>query len=209
MSFPLSYPKHPPLITFSTDIFHPLLTPLTTFTYTSTTTETDTISASDQERLPPGGFSLRHGFPYWFSKESPEPNVQVSVFEILDYLRYSFNEEKCLDSIPVATAANPGAYHAWQSYKTRKAQKRISVSSTPTGAKKTSVSTDSPLTNRTRRPGEWNWEGVWEERVKRGIHSSLSEQALYGNPADELIRFSNLDNESVEEIIKALESVGE
>lgn len=27
------------------------------------------MSATDDERLPPGGFSLRHGFPHWFGRE--------------------------------------------------------------------------------------------------------------------------------------------
>ncbi|GAB1217839.1 hypothetical protein ATERTT37_007082 [Aspergillus terreus] len=27
-----------------------------------------TVSATDEERLPPGGFSLRHGFPHWFGR---------------------------------------------------------------------------------------------------------------------------------------------
>jgi hypothetical protein len=41
----------------------------------------------------------------------------------------------------------------------------------------------------TRRPEEWNWEGVWEERVKRGIAASLSEGVLFGNggTADEVV----------------------
>jgi hypothetical protein len=41
----------------------------------------------------------------------------------------------------------------------------------------------------TKQPGEWNWEGVWEERVKRGIATSLSESVLYGNAggADDVV----------------------
>lgn len=27
------------------------------------------MSATDEERLPPGGFSLRHGFPHWFGRD--------------------------------------------------------------------------------------------------------------------------------------------
>lgn len=66
--FPPSYPDLPPLVTFSTDIFHPLLVPLTTYTFTTGSSDTDTVSATDEERLPPGGFSLRHGFPQWFGR---------------------------------------------------------------------------------------------------------------------------------------------
>src|SRR5699024_3148272 len=59
----------PPLVTFTTDIFHPLLVPLTTYTFTTGSDDaTDTVSATDEERLPPGGFSLRHGFPHWFGR---------------------------------------------------------------------------------------------------------------------------------------------
>jgi hypothetical protein len=66
--FPPSYPDLPPLVKFNTDIFHPLLVPLTTYTFTTGSSDTDTVSATDEERLPPGGFSLRHGFPHWFGR---------------------------------------------------------------------------------------------------------------------------------------------
>jgi hypothetical protein len=66
--FPSIYPDLPPLVTFSTDIFHPLLVPLTTYTFTTGSADTDPVSATDDERLPPGGFSLRHGFPHWFGR---------------------------------------------------------------------------------------------------------------------------------------------
>ncbi|EFW20790.1 hypothetical protein D8B26_002895 [Coccidioides posadasii str. Silveira] len=66
--FPPTYPDLPPLVTFNTDIFHPLVVPLTTYTFTTGSSDTDTVSATDDERLPPGGFSLRHGFPHWFGR---------------------------------------------------------------------------------------------------------------------------------------------
>lgn len=66
--FPESYPQLPPLITFASDIFHPLVTPLTTYMYTTDIQDNGTVSATDDERLPPGGFSLRHGFPDWFGR---------------------------------------------------------------------------------------------------------------------------------------------
>jgi hypothetical protein len=64
--FPTSYPDVPPVVIFTTDIFHPLLVPLTTYTFTTGSSSEDPVSARDEERLPPGGFSLRHGFPRWF-----------------------------------------------------------------------------------------------------------------------------------------------
>ena len=66
--FPASYPDLPPLVTFSTDVFHPLIVPLTTYTFSTNASTEDPVSASDEERLPPGGFSLRHGFPHWFGR---------------------------------------------------------------------------------------------------------------------------------------------
>ena len=46
------------------------MTPLTTYTYTTASSSLETVSATDEERLPPGGFSLRHGFPQWFGRAS-------------------------------------------------------------------------------------------------------------------------------------------
>ncbi|KAK2732513.1 hypothetical protein FQN57_002605 [Myotisia sp. PD_48] len=68
IQFPALYPDFPPLVTFSSDLFHPLLVPFTTYTFTTGSSDTDTVSATDVERLPPGGFSLQHGFPHWFGR---------------------------------------------------------------------------------------------------------------------------------------------
>ncbi|KAI9893957.1 MAG: hypothetical protein M1814_005510 [Vezdaea aestivalis] len=66
ISFPGTYPDVPPTVTFSTDIFHPLLTPLTTYVNASYGSGGVSSSTADEERLPPGGFGLRHGFPKWY-----------------------------------------------------------------------------------------------------------------------------------------------
>lgn len=42
--------------------------PLTTYTFSTNASSEDPVSASDEERLPAGGFSLRHGFPHWFGR---------------------------------------------------------------------------------------------------------------------------------------------
>jgi hypothetical protein len=212
ISFPSSYPALPPLVTFSTDVFHPLLTPLTTYTHTTASSDTDTVSATDDERLPPGGFSLRHGFPHWFGRarrsivgsrdlsgsavDSPAQSVTpvrsaienatsggsgssppatgVSIVTILEYIRSTFSKEAVLDSVALEAAANPGAYHAWRAYRgpALSAQQPISPSSSNSGG--------SLALGKNRRPGEWNWDGVWEERVRRAVNASLSESVLYG-----------------------------
>lgn len=217
----LSVLDRPPVIAFSTDIFHPLVTPLTTYTYTNSDTGADTISASDEERLPPGGFSLRHGFPVWFNarKQDIAPDEQqdnaqhdliaanlqqtanpgqirsiamhasdppplvycraVDIARVLFYMRSAFDSETLLDKVPLEAAGNQGAWHAWQAHRAkvlratspaRKAGHFDAVSSVQPGG--------------ARRPGQWNWEGVWEERVRKAIHASVSQNALYGNPQD-------------------------
>lgn len=42
--------------------------PLTTYTFSTGSASDNPVSATDEERLPPGGFSLRHGFPHWFGR---------------------------------------------------------------------------------------------------------------------------------------------
>jgi hypothetical protein len=216
ISFPPNYPTLPPLVTFSTDVFHPLLTPLTTYTYTTGSLDTDTVSATDDERLPPGGFSLRHGFPQWFGRarrsetssrdvsgsslsgplgnvtpilstlDSASPAVKdVSIVTILDYIRSTFSEESVLDSLPLEAAANPGAYHAWRTYRAPilQAQEQPMLNSelsAPVQAEEVTAF------GRNRRPGEWNWEGVWEDRVRKAVKASLSEPVLFA--AEDIVR---------------------
>ncbi|EOD50691.1 ubiquitin-conjugating enzyme [Neofusicoccum parvum] len=208
-----AYPSVPPLVTLSTDIFHPLVTPLTTYTYTTGSASGETVSATDDERLPPGGFSLRHGFPQWFSRTrrstpaarnasgiATQPDASGDtgpvgegdahpppVAKILKYIQASFTDESILDSVTVESAANPGAYHAWRSYRETQF----------TGEMQPMTKTSTAPTTRSRRPGEWNWEGVWEERVKKGIHGSTSDGVLYGAgvEGDDVVRFAQVDKD--------------
>ncbi|KAI9728877.1 MAG: hypothetical protein M1834_007135 [Cirrosporium novae-zelandiae] len=250
IAFPPNYPDAAPLVTFNTDMFHPLLVSLTTYTYSAGTADSDTVSATDEERLPPGGFGLRHGFPHWFAKRTsstttsaktsrnvsgssfsvgpPEdgtstagesrkdsdssaratppgsnpssprglpsvksisermPRKDISIVEILQYIRSSFDDIAVLDSIPFEAAGNPNAWHAWRTYRGH-----VSPKQRGSGA---------------RRPGEWNWEGVWEMRAKAGIEASVSDAVLYGNAAqgDNMIRFKNMDQELIDQARQSL-----
>lgn len=245
ISFPDSYPKLPPLVTFSTDMFHPLITPLSTYMYSTDVQDNGTVSATDEERLPPGGFSLRHGFPSWFGRRGrkaaenkpsggdqaarqtphrPPPPTEpssggtsssrnsamsqspgffdthrkeISIFAVLHYIRSTFDDEDVLDTIPLEAAGNPGAWHAWRTHRVEKG-KEFSTSSTSDDAE--TVVTPSPSQGSERQPGEWNWEGVWEERVKKGISTSLSEPVLFGGAgtADDVIRFLNIGEDDLE-----------
>ncbi|KAA6410531.1 MAG: hypothetical protein FRX48_05953 [Lasallia pustulata] len=255
VAFPLSYPALPPTITFATDIFHPLVTPLTTYTYTTGSTNLDTVSATDEERLPPGCFSLRHGFPHWFDRReksavrlvdssgnysgSPdgrqppdgivehlldEEDSEVfsqgrgspiikrkipssltvaerpSIIEVLRYMKSAFDDEKILNILPLEAAGNPGAWRAWQAHKRTTRQMESPILQ------------DEVHSNRPKQPGEWSWDGVWLERVKRNIDASTSEPVLYAHPAvkkgktrhenggDDLIHFLKLDDATVQAV---------
>ncbi|KAE9966101.1 hypothetical protein EG328_009170 [Venturia inaequalis] len=186
------------------------------------TSDVDTVSATDDERLPPGGFSLRHGFPQWFgrSKDKTEgsgmsvadgatsqPRIAAStpnMYEVLEYLRSAFTDEAFLDSVSLEAAANSGAYHAWRTHREREAGREETRSQAQVfdGRARSPLSSETSTVGRTRRPGEWNWEGVWEERVKRGVQNSLAEPVLFGAAVggDDIIRFSDLEPESLQKI---------
>lgn len=228
------------MVTFSTDIFHPLITPLTTHMYAASV-ESDK-STTERPKLPPGGFSLEHGFPEWFGgPERPEavsghnrrsslaPSIfstkssrrrsfkppsasekdlprymqtdpkTISTYSLLKYIRSTFDKAEVLDAVPLSAAGNPGAWHAWRTHR-RKQEKvddkkmyrlsRLSILSGDTtkelGSERGDVvesdakSITSSLATTVREPGEWNWDGVWEDRVKKGVASTLTESVLYG-----------------------------
>ena len=249
--------------------------------YTTDIQDSGTVSATDEERLPPGGFSLRDGFPGWFGRgarrsadrersrnyglqtpvrggsgvgsgsetggsASPTPGRKttgsntagssavedegkgkISVYEVLRYIRSTFDTDEVLDRVPLEAAGNPGAWHAWRSHRIKsgvllsptspslnasakdKSNWHDGLSDTDSnsgasagateGYQRLAGATSAPAT--ARLPGEWSWEGVWEVRVKKGINGSVSEAMLYGKEAgDDLIRFLNMEKEEVEGI---------
>ena len=254
VAFPPNYPTLPPLISFVSDIFHPLVTPLTTYTYSTGSLSSETVSATDDERLPPGGFSLRHGFPHWFRRaeksaasptvssrnvsgshngygqnendapQYPAPGVpssrlsplpalspstspststpehadagtqRVGIVDVLDYMKSAFDEDITMDVLPLEAAGNPGAWNAWRAY--RKSVKKASdlskldATNDPFTQPSLSDLADKPLLNKAKLPSEWNWDGVWRERVQKGIDASISNSVLFGatGGGEELVR---------------------
>ncbi|KHN98132.1 ubiquitin-conjugating enzyme [Metarhizium album ARSEF 1941] len=257
ISFPDTYPKLAPLILFSTDIFHPLITPLTTYMYTKDAPDKGSGNATKQERLPPGAFSLRHGFPEWFGRGNsgesgrrlasgerrlnsgsdgtgapPEDGVvsplpshasasddcsqtckpNMSTYSILKYIRSTFDTPEVLDMVSLEASGNPGAWHAWRAHRRKHGQlaeqKLGSGHSFDAGSvqnsspKKTDDPAPSPTTATGRQPGQWNWDGVWEDRVQKGVAASLSEPLLYGGLGvpDEMIHFLAMEETDVESV---------
>ncbi|KAL6807635.1 ubiquitin-conjugating enzyme/RWD-like protein [Trichoderma sp. SZMC 28013] len=259
--FPDAYPRAPPLVTFSTDIFHPLITPLTTHMY-PTSAETDG-STAERPRLPPGGFSLEHGFPEWFGgsgrrhgsreRRGPSPSAAsiksaksssdrpplvppkddvprymqtdrttISTYSLLKYIRSAFDKAEVLDTVPLAAAGNPGAWHAWRTHR-RKQRKALAENIKSNRLSRLSILSDlQPKENASeqgdaiafdvrsiasqstmaREPGEWNWDGVWEDRVKKGVASTLTESVLYGASgiSDDMIHFLALEEGTIEAV---------
>ncbi|PKS09032.1 hypothetical protein jhhlp_003645 [Lomentospora prolificans] len=238
ISFPDVYPRLPPLVTFSTDIFHPLITPLSNYTYTTDIQDNGTVSASDSERLPPGGFSLRHGFPDWFGRKNravsgggraqtptrprlgmdsagttpdstPTPAggepaymrtgpPEVATYDVLEYILSTFDDEEVLDSLPLEAAGNPGAWHAWRTHRKTKGKVYDDEPAQAMGEEERLQRSATGI----RQPGDWNWDGVWEDRVKKNVAASLSEPVLYGgvSGADDVIGFLPLEDSVVETI---------
>jgi hypothetical protein len=212
VSFPVNYPESPPVIAFTSDIFHPLVTPLTTYTHSAGALSSDTVSASDEGRLPPGGFNLKYGFPTWFGLARHEGTTTASsrdvgvlcegedyqhqsssealsstrsvpgdplqapssliwtnprkngIAEVLAYVKKAFDDERTLDNLPFESAGNPGAWKAWHAHRPNTVE-------------------HSTQTEGTRQSDEWNWDGVWQERVRKGIEASISGPVLYGSSA--------------------------
>ncbi|KAL8674952.1 MAG: hypothetical protein Q9168_000655 [Polycauliona sp. 1 TL-2023] len=205
LAFPPGYPDLPPLITFTTDIFHPLVTPVTTYTNGARTSDSGAHGAGDEQRLPPGGYALTDAFPRWFvgserstasaiisptdgvaqaepseHGEMPHTNLEVQLFRIsivhvLNYVKSSFDDSDVLDRLPSAGAVNPGAWKAWQAY-------RCGIDSTSSDA--TNVARDKHESHaseaQARHPDNWSWEGVWERRVRKGVDASISDPVLFG-----------------------------
>lgn len=128
------------------------------------------------------------------SRVSPAPTAApyfieqktVPVAALLDYVRSTFDNESTLDSLPLAVAGNPGAWHAWNSH--RKSIKGVQHESRATPSGDITAKKGAP---QARLPGEWNWEGVWAKRVRSGIEASQSDAMLFGNlprGTDETVR---------------------
>ena len=205
--------------------------PLTTYTFSAGAVDAiGTVSATDDQRLPSGAFSLRNGFPRWFrqshlagdiqnssmrvsgnretdqddiatigmnGEQIPRPTQNFSIVRALAYLKTSFEDPGILDNLPLEAAANPGAWHAWRSY--RGLPKSASRAVSPARGEAGIVSVSQ------KQPGDWNWEGVFEKRVENAIEASISDPILFGSArpgaqGSETIRFRKLDEEELDAI---------
>ena len=219
ISFPDDFPLSPPLLTVLTDIFHPLIVPLTTYTFASGAFEdSSVVKTKEEDRLPPGALCFRHAFPSWFtprrnehelehprngsnasasspgssslSPASPDTHQQRkgadkenNLAAVLEYMKAVFENSDLLDNFPLEYVGNPGAWHAWRAY--RGLPKWTSRPTSPVSPGRKDIRT--PM----KHPGDWNWEGVFEARIRNGIEASISEATLFSTTASRPAAVSN------------------
>ena len=145
---------------------------------------------------------LKEGFPEWFAADAgkkDEDNQGASegadaveathdapphIAQVLQYLRLVFSAPVITDAVPLSSAANPSAWHAWRSHRAKVLGENRAQS--PAKSLNGDASSDGSLSPRAaqpggaRRPGEWNWSGVWEDRVRKVIAASRAEGTLFG-----------------------------
>ena len=202
----------PPLITFSSDLFHPLVVPLTTYTFTANAVDASaTVSASDENRLPPGAFSLRHGFPTWFSPvltsddDDNTPNTAPGAHHPLDNGTPTPEDqedetERLYQSEPdQRTLILKVLRHLQHSFENEDLLDNIPLEAAGDPSawhawrayRGFSRNQNEPRDNQPRsenappsspkNPSEWKWDGVWESRVRNAVEASISEAALFGS----------------------------
>ena len=97
---------------------------------------------------------------------------------VLNHILETFTSPSLLDTLPLSAAGNPSAWHAWRSYRglsQSETRGRSPASSPSQNASDRDRSRESP-----RHPGDWNWDGVFESRVRNCIQDSISESTLFG-----------------------------
>lgn len=135
-----------------------------------------------------------HSSPGYSQPHKPS----ASIYSLLKYIRSTFDTSEVIDTVPLAASGNPGAWHAWRTHRRRQGKLTNQEPSGSDNANDDDAKRDisekeeepvQPPNPAARRPGEWNWDGVWEDRVKKGIAASLSEGVLYGGSGvpDEMV----------------------
>ena len=104
-----------------------------------------------------------------------QPSRRSKISEVLEYMKQAFDDETALDTLPLEAAGNSGAWKAWRAYRRSSGMDNRLADSVPSLYKQ----------------DEWSWDGVWEERVRKGIDASIAESTLYGGSGggDDLVSF--------------------
>lgn len=95
----------------------------------------------------------------------------TSIVDVLHYIKRSFDDWEALDMLPLDAAGNSGAWKAWRAYRGSSNQNDNDIASASDA----------------KSSDEWSWDGVWEERVRKGIDASIADSTLYGGGGDDLV----------------------
>ena len=119
------------------------------------------------------------------------PDSPPHIVKVLQYLRLVFSAPEIVDGVPLSSAANPSAWHAWRSYRAKilgetRAQSPAALPSGGDASSDRSLSPRAAQPGGARRPGEWNWSGVFEDRVRKVVASSRAEGTVFGGGGGEL-----------------------
>ncbi|KAK8079577.1 UBC-like protein [Apiospora hydei] len=126
--------------------------------------------------------------------------TDISTFEVLRYIRSTFDDEAVLDAIPLEAAGNPGAWHAWRTHRHDSGKGFLGndINNEPAAAAACSAAArrrrrgpaagprqGRRACSRRRRRRHPKARGVelggrGEARVKKGVDASVSEAVLYG-----------------------------
>lgn len=109
--------------------------------------------------------------------------------EVLAYMKAAFDNEKTLDDLPFEFSGNPGAWKAWRAHRKDTAECGTSNYSRTTNSLHRQDAVEASASHRQpeniKQSEEWNWDGVWQQRVRKGIDASISAPVLYGSSGDE------------------------
>lgn len=106
--------------------------------------------------------------------------ISTGIIEILEYLKSAFDDETTLDALPLEAAGNPGAWNAWKAHRKSGFRNSEIEMHDPSRLESGKQPAGTKIEGYQKPPEEWSWDGVWEERVKKGVDSSISDPALYG-----------------------------
>jgi hypothetical protein len=151
---------------------------------------------------------LKEGFPEWFDhdgkavseevsrQQGDQPAGSESAEEQQDTpapaaATPAFSAPEIVDSVPLSSAANPSAWHAWRTYRAKvlgenRAQSPAALPSGGDAGSDRSLSPRAAQPGGARRPGEWNWSGVFEDRVRKVVASSRAEGTVFGGGSGEV-----------------------
>ena len=107
-------------------------------------------------------------------RDPNQPSQSRKITEVLAYMKRTFDDETALDALSLEAAGNSGAWKAWRAYRRSNGIDNKLVDSVPS----------------LHKQDEWSWDGVWEERVRKGIDASIADSTLYGGSGggDDLVR---------------------